>query len=181
MMTPHDAVIDQSKPLPFRGGVGVGPVGKPRAWFTAPTPNPSSKAEGLKHLIIVCTALIATPLSAQQDGPPPPLANQQLSDPRQETRATDLMETLRCIQCQGQSIADSDAPMAGAMRAEVRQRIAKGEKPESVRDLMISRYGEWVSFEPAMRGSSLLLWAAPLLILLVAAWFARGLFQKQKP
>ena len=146
MMTPHYAVIDQSR-----------------------------------HLIILCMALMATPLSAQQDGPPPPLANEQLSDPRQETRATDLMETLRCIQCQGQSIADSDAPMAGAMRAEVRQRIAKGEKPESVRDLMISRYGEWVSFEPAMRGSSLLLWAAPLLILLVAAWFARGLFQKQKP
>ena len=63
----------------------------------------------------------------------------------------------------------------------IRQRIAKGEKPDSVRDLMISRYGEWVSFEPTVRGSSLLLWAAPLLILLVAAWFARGLFQKQKP
>lgn len=125
--------------------------------------------------------LFATPVSGQQDGPPPPLANEQLADPRQEMRATELMETLRCIQCQGQSIADSDAPMAGAMRAEVRQRIAKGEKPEGIRDLMISRYGEWVSFEPAMRGSALLLWAAPLLILLAAAWFARGLFTRPKP
>ena len=143
--------------------------------------SPYPLGEGLLRALSFILLLSATPLSAQQDGPPPPLANEQLSDPRQEARATDLMETLRCIQCQGQSIADSDAPMAGAMRAEVRQRIAKGEKPESVRDLMISRYGEWVSFEPAMRGNSLLLWAAPLLILLVAAWFARGLFQKQKP
>ena len=181
MMLPQLINPTQSKPLPFRGGVGGGACPQTPRQSNSPNYNPAPKAEGLKHLIILGMALMATPLSAQQDGPPPPLANEQLSDPRQEARATDLMETLRCIQCQGQSIADSDAPMAGAMRAEVRQRIAKGEKPESVRDLMISRYGEWVSFEPAMRGSSLLLWAAPLLILLVAAWFARGLFQKPKP
>ena len=64
------------------------------------------------------------------------------------------MHSLRCIQCQGQSIADSDAPMAATMRAEVRQQIAAGaESPEAIRQWMVDRYGEWVSFEPDMKGA----------------------------
>ena len=53
-----------------------------------------------------------------------------------------LMHGLRCIQCQGQSIADSDADMAGTMRAEVRQQITAGQKPQAIRSWMIDRYGE---------------------------------------
>lgn len=119
------------------------------------------------------------PVSAQ-DIPLAPLANEQLTDPNKEAKATELMETLRCIQCQGQSIADSDAPIAAAMRAEVRQRIEKGESANSVRSLMIARYGDWVSFEPRVDGGGLLLWFAPLIILLTAIWLARGLFRKGK-
>ncbi|MEP7350155.1 MAG: cytochrome c-type biogenesis protein [Sphingorhabdus sp.] len=130
--------------------------------------------------ILISFVLLTTPLQAQQDGPAPPLANEQLSDGRQEAAAAALMAKLRCIQCQGQSIADSDAPMAAAMRAEVRQRIAKGESPDSIRDWMIARYGQWVSFEPAMRGGGLFLWLAPALLLLAAAWFARGLFKRRR-
>jgi cytochrome c-type biogenesis protein CcmH/NrfF len=123
--------------------------------------------------------MLAVPLLAQGTGPIPELANQQLADPQQEADATRLMHGLRCIQCQGQSIADSDAPMAATMRAEVRQQIAAGEKPETIRQWMIGRYGEWVSFEPEMKGSGLLLWAAPLLLLLVALWLARGMFRRR--
>ena len=90
-----------------------------------------------------------------------------------------LMHSLRCIQCQGQSIADSDAAMAGTMRAEVRQQIARGQKPDAIRNWMIGRYGEWVSFEPDMKGAGLLLWIAPLLIFLAAIWVARGLFRRR--
>jgi len=123
--------------------------------------------------------MLAVPLLAQGTGPIPELANQQLADPQQEADATRLMHGLRCIQCQGQSIADSDAPMAATMRAEVRQQIAAGEKPETIRQWMIGRYGEWVSFEPEMKGAGLLLWAAPLLLLLVALWLARGIFRRR--
>jgi cytochrome c-type biogenesis protein CcmH/NrfF len=123
--------------------------------------------------------MLAAPLLAQGTGPIPELANQQLADPQQEADATRLMHGLRCIQCQGQSIADSDAPMAATMRAEVRQQIAAGEKPETIRQWMIGRYGEWVSFEPEMKGAGLLLWAAPLLLLLVALWLARGIFRRR--
>ncbi len=118
--------------------------------------------------------------TAPQASPEASLANRQLADPVQEAIARNLMGTLRCIQCQGQSIADSDAPIAGAMRGEVRRRIAAGESPDAVRKWLISRYGDWVSFEPPMRGAGLLLWALPLLLLVIAAAFARKLFTREK-
>jgi cytochrome c-type biogenesis protein CcmH len=123
--------------------------------------------------------MLAVPVFAQGSGPTPALANRQLADPAKEAEATRLMHSLRCIQCQGQSIADSDAPMAGSMRAEVRQQIAAGQEPEVIRAWMIDRYGEWVSFEPDMKGAGLLLWLTPLIVLLASIWLARGLFRRQ--
>ncbi|NJM50576.1 MAG: cytochrome c-type biogenesis protein CcmH [Sphingomonadales bacterium] len=118
---------------------------------------------------------------AQGSGPDAPYAHRQLEDSAQETEASALMETLRCIQCQGQSIADSDAPIAGAMRSEVRQRIKAGQKPEQIRGWMIRRYGEYVSFEPEASGAGLILWLLPILLLLAGLLMARGLFGKEKP
>ena len=123
--------------------------------------------------------LLAAPVFAQGSGPTPALANRQLPDAGKEAEAMRLMHSLRCIQCQGQSIADSDAAMAGTMRAEVRQQIAAGQKPEAIRDWMIERYGEWVSFEPEFKGAGLLLWLTPLILLLVSLWVARGLFRRR--
>ena len=75
--------------------------------------------------------LLADPRARRtQSLPPAPWANRQLPDPRQEAQAQALMEELRCLVCQGQSIADSDAELAGDMRALVRERIAAGETPE---------------------------------------------------
>lgn len=132
----------------------------------------------MKHFLALALVL-AAPLFAQGTGPTPALANRQLENPAQEAQAARLMHGLRCIQCQGQSIADSDAPMAATMRAEVRQQIAAGEKPEAIREWMIERYGEWVSFEPEMTGAGLLLWLTPLLVLAIALWLARGLFRRR--
>ena len=70
--------------------------------------------------------LVASALPAQDKLPPAPYAYTQLADPAQEAKAQDLMVTLRCLQCQGQSIADSDAPIAGDMRNQVRLRIQAG-------------------------------------------------------
>lgn len=125
---------------------------------------------------VLAIALLATPLSAQEVTPA--LANRQLADPAAEERAVELMQTLRCVQCQGQSIADSDAPIAAAMRGEVRRRVAAGEDEEAIRQWMIGRYGEWVSYQPAWHGAGLLLWLAPVLILAFGLFLARGLFAK---
>ncbi|MEE9433503.1 MAG: cytochrome c-type biogenesis protein [Sphingorhabdus sp.] len=108
-------------------------------------------------------------------------ADRQLADPAQEKAASDLMFELRCVQCQGQSIADSDAPIAAAMRHEVRARIQAGATPDQIRGFFISRYGDYISFEPPTRGGALLLWLAPLLILAIAALIASRLFRRGKP
>jgi cytochrome c-type biogenesis protein CcmH len=125
----------------------------------------------------IALLLIAAPLAAQ-DGPAPPLANIQLENPAQEARAVELMENLRCIQCQGQSIHDSDAPIAAAMRHEVRKRIIEGQSDGQITDWLVERYGEYVNFAPPVSGSSLLLWLAPLLLLSFAFLLARGRFRK---
>jgi cytochrome c-type biogenesis protein CcmH len=91
-----------------------------------------------------------------------------------------LMEELRCLKCQSQSIADSDAPMAGDMRSQVRERIAAGEQPEAVRAWLIDRYGNWVSYNPPLDGATALLWAAPLLVLAAALALAWGRFRKRR-
>lgn len=123
--------------------------------------------------------LLAAPLAAQQ-GTPPPKANVQLEDPVQEARALELMERLRCIQCQGQSIHDSDAPIAGAMRHEVRVQIEAGRSDAEIESWLVQRYGEWISFVPPTHGSGLLLWIMPLLLLAAALLVARGRFRKEK-
>ena len=122
----------------------------------------------MRPLLTALAALIAVPLAAQQTMPPAPYAYRQLEDPRQESAAQQLMETLRCLKCQSQSIADSDAPMAGDMRHQVRTRIAAGQEPEKIRQWLIDRYGDYVSYAPRVTSSTWPLFAIPLLLLLVA-------------
>lgn len=123
----------------------------------------------MRALLVLLLALFAAPLAYAQDSlPPAPYAYRQLDDPAQETAARALMETLRCLKCQSQSIADSDAPMAGDMRHQVRTRIAAGESPDAVRAWLISRYGDYVSYEPRFTASTWPLFAIPALLLLAA-------------
>ena len=130
--------------------------------------------------LLVFLMLLAAPAFAQSSLPPARYAYTQLEDPRQEAQARALMESLRCLVCQGQSIADSDADMAGDMRALVRERIAAGEKPEAVRAWLIDRYGNWVSYKPPVEPLTWPLWAAPILMLAAGAWLARGRFRRRK-
>jgi len=127
------------------------------------------KVKGLLTLLF----FMAAPALADSNLPPSRWANEQLPDPRQEAEATALMQELRCLVCQGQSIADSNAELAGDMRAMVRQRIAAGERPEQVRSWLIGRYGNWVSYRPPVEPVTWPLWAAPLVLLLAGGWLLR--------
>ena len=123
---------------------------------------------------------LLSPTLAQSTTPDAPYAYKQLADPRQEAEAKALMETLRCLVCQGQSIADSDATMAGDMRSLVRERIAAGERPEAIRTWLVERYGDWVSYKPSVAPVAWPLWAAPILLLGFGAWLARGRFRSRR-
>jgi len=130
-------------------------------------------------LVLVALAL-ATPAVADSDLPPAYWANRQLPDERQEARAQALMEELRCLVCQGQSIADSDAEMAGDMRDLVRRRIAAGESPSQIRGWLIERYGAWVTYRPPAEPLTWPLWLAPILLLVAGALLARSRLKRRK-
>ena len=133
----------------------------------------------MRPLLFLVALLLAGPAYGQSRMPPSEYAYKQLPDTRQEAEAKALMETLRCIVCQGQSIADSDADMAGDMRALVRRRIQAGERPEDIRRWLIERYGNWVSYKPPVEPVTWPLWAAPVLLLLAGLWLARGRFRRR--
>lgn len=125
-------------------------------------------------LIMVPAGLRADPVMA-----PEPLSYTQLADPKQEARAQALMQTIRCVVCQGQSIADSDADLAGNMRAIVREKIAAGETPEAIRAWMVARYGRWVSYRPAVEPVTWPLWGAPLLLVAIGGLLARRVLKRR--
>lgn len=130
----------------------------------------------IRLLLAAFALMVAAPVLADGTMPPAPYAYRQLDNPAQEAAARKLMETLRCLQCQGQSIADSDAPIAGDMRHQVRERIAAGEDPEAIRAWLIERYGDYVSYAPQVTAKTWPLFAAPLLFLLLAGLLVRRRF-----
>lgn len=119
------------------------------------------------------TMILCAPALADSNLPPAYWANRQLPDAQQEARAEALMEELRCLVCQGQSIADSDAELAGDMRDLVRRRIAAGAKPGAIRAWLIQRYGTWISYKPTGEPAAWPLWLAPVALLLLGGWLIR--------
>jgi cytochrome c-type biogenesis protein CcmH len=121
----------------------------------------------IRVMLALLAALMALPAAAQDSMPPAPYAYNQLEDPAKEAEAAALMATLRCLKCQSQSIADSDAPMAGDMRHQVRSRIRAGESPDEIRVWLIARYGDYVSYEPTVSAATWPLFAIPVLVILI--------------
>jgi cytochrome c-type biogenesis protein CcmH len=92
-----------------------------------------------------------------------------LADPALETRARALSSQLRCMVCQNQSIDDSNAELARDLRLLVRERLKNGDSDQAVIDYVVSRYGEFVLLNPRLRGETLLLWGAPIVLFLAGA------------
>src|SRR6476469_2325327 len=128
----------------------------------------------MRRVMFIALAILTQPLLADSNLPPAYWAYRQLPDARQEAQAQALMSELRCLVCQGQSIADSDAELAGDMRDLVRRRIAAGEKPSAIRAWLVQRYGTWISYKPTAEPAAWPLWLAPLVLLLAGAWLMRG-------
>jgi len=127
----------------------------------------------MRRLILLVALFAAAAAFADSNTPPAYWSDRQLPDPRQEARAQGLMNELRCLVCQGQSIADSDADLAADMRDLVRRRIAAGEKPAAIRGWLIQRYGTWISYRPTTEPATWPLWLAPLILLVLGAFMVR--------
>ena len=122
---------------------------------------------------VALAIVLAAPALGQSAMPPAYWSDRQLPDERQEARAQALMAELRCVVCQGQSIADSDAEIAGDMRDLVRRRIAAGEQPAQIREWLIERYGSWISYRPGDDPVAWPLWLAPIALLLLGGFLVR--------
>lgn len=125
----------------------------------------------MRAAVFFLALLLAAPAVAQQDTP--------LPDAAQEAQALAVMREVRCLVCEGQSIADSGAEMAVDLRALVRTRIARGDSPVMIKDDLRSRYGDSILLRPPVNAQTGLLWAMPVLLLAFGAVIARSLFVRQ--
>lgn len=92
----------------------------------------------------------------------------QLSDPKLEQRARDLSREIRCVVCQSQSVADSDADIARELRILIREQIAAGKSDQDIRDYLVARYGDFVLLDPPFKASTYVLWIGPFALLVLA-------------
>lgn len=88
------------------------------------------------------------------------------ADPALDGRYRDLIHSLRCMQCQNESLAESQVDLAADLRRQVREQMANGASDEEIRDYLTSRYGDFISYRPPFKPSTWLLWLAPALLLL---------------
>jgi cytochrome c-type biogenesis protein CcmH len=90
-----------------------------------------------------------------------------LADPKLEQRAVELQKELRCLVCQGQSLDESNAPLAADLRHFIRVRIASGEPDDRIKQELVARYGDVILMEPPLNAETYLLWFGPFLVLIL--------------
>jgi cytochrome c-type biogenesis protein CcmH len=91
----------------------------------------------------------------------------QIEDPALQARFEHITKELRCLVCQNESIADSNAALAGDLRREVREMLMAGKSDAAIFDFMTARYGEFVRYSPPLESKTLLIWGAPFILLLI--------------
>ena len=116
--------------------------------------------------LLLLAMLLLSPLAHAQASDPTPL---QFRDTAQETRFHQLTAELRCVMCQNQSLADSNAQIAHDLRREVLDLMNQGKSDEEIKRFLVDRYGEFVLYKPDIGGNTWLLWFGPALLLLAGA------------
>lgn len=89
------------------------------------------------------------------------------SDPAQQARYDRFASELRCLVCQNETIKDSNAPLAGDLRRELREQMQAGKNDDEIRKFLTDRYGDFVLYKPPLTARTVLLWAAPLVLLVI--------------
>ena len=121
-------------------------------------------------------ALLAlVPALALAQGPQP-----LPEDPVANKRAVHLAEQLRCLVCQNQSIAESNAELAVDLRRQIREQIAQGKTDAEIADYMVERYGDFVLYRPPVKATTLLLWFGPPLLLVIGIAVLVGFVRRRR-
>ena len=127
----------------------------------------------MRHWLLI-GLLWALPALAAEDLAP-------FQDPALEARYQNLIRETRCLVCQNQTIADSNADLASDLRRQIKQQIADGASDGDIVDFLVTRYGDFVLYRPPMKPTTWLLWAGPaLLVLLGLGVFARVIYVRSR-
>lgn len=111
-----------------------------------------------RRLAILLLVFLAAPLAAKEAAP-------AAADPVLEKRVMALAEELRCLVCQNQTLADSNASLAEDLRNQIREKMREGQSDKEVVDFLVERYGDFVLYRPPLKATTILLWFGPLLLL----------------
>jgi cytochrome c-type biogenesis protein CcmH len=117
----------------------------------------------MRRLLILLTCFLLLPLGALA------IETEKLDDPELQARFEKITNELRCLVCQNQTIADSNAELAQDLRGQTRRMLLEGSTDTEVRDYMTQRYGDFVLYRPPLTGRTFVLWSAPVLLLLGGA------------
>ena len=114
----------------------------------------------LKAWVLICAVTFAPLVMAKEATP-------MAMDPEMEKTVNEISSELRCLVCQNQTIADSHAELAVDLKNQVREMVKTGQTQDEIVDYMVQRYGDFVRYRPAMKPTTVLLWAGPFLLLLI--------------
>ena len=113
-----------------------------------------------RPLALLLLVFLSAPIAAKEAAP-------AAADPVLEKRVMTLAEELRCLVCQNQTLAESNAPLAEDLRNQVREKMRQGKSDAEVVDFLVERYGDFVLYRPPLKATTILLWFGPLLLLAV--------------
>ena len=102
-------------------------------------------------------------------------------DPILDKRTAALADELRCLVCQNQTLAESNAPLAVDLRNQIREQLAKGASEGEVREFMVARYGDFVLYKPPFKASTAALWLGPFVLLALGLWVLRRVATRRRP
>jgi cytochrome c-type biogenesis protein CcmH len=126
-----------------------------------------------KTFTLLLLALCLTPVGAQESRP---LAD----DPALEARVFEISHDLRCLVCQNETIAASNADLAVDLRGQIREQLKGGRTPDQIRAYMVQRYGDFVLYKPPFKPLTWLLWIGPFVLLLAMAWLMVRLLRQRR-
>ena len=130
----------------------------------------------LALLLALCALALPAPVAAQAGAADAPL---QFADAAEERRFQALIAELRCVMCQNQSLADSNAMIARDLRREVLDLMRQGKSNAQIKEFLVDRYGQFVLYRPQVRSSTWLLWFGPLVLLLAGGFVLARLVRRR--
>jgi cytochrome c-type biogenesis protein CcmH len=105
--------------------------------------------------------------------------NEPFEDPEMQARYEKIVDEVRCLKCQNQTIKDSNAFLAGDLRREIRRMLEEGMTDEQIFDFLVDRYGDFALYRPRASGKTLILWIAPALLLIAGAIFSVNVVRRR--